>query len=169
MRPAGGRQLQARGVGAGPATSAGCRTRSCLHVGDNAAERGGDTRSRASGGGTRLRRVSGLWGKWESTWLWRAGSFVGSAGPGMVARGQGSKSRRPGESDTSGRWLFFLTTRLGPAEGSYLTADLPGDVSRQLRPRAAGNMFPETCQFFHCAAGGSLLVCPRRPAGRTPN
>lgn len=35
--------------GGGPGTSAGCRARSCLHVGDNAAERGGDTRSRALG------------------------------------------------------------------------------------------------------------------------
>lgn len=63
----------------------------------------------------------------------------------------------------------FLTARLGPAEGSYQTADLPGDVSRQPRPRAAGNMFPETCQIFHFGASGSLLVCTRRPAGRTPN
>lgn len=86
---------------------AGCRTRSQLHIGELnwAATHGHEP----AGGGALLGRVPGLRGKWESTWLWRGMSFVGSAHPGLVARGQRSKSRRwPGESDTSGWCLCFL-------------------------------------------------------------
>lgn len=86
-----------------------CRVPNSLSAPRGPAEWGGDSRSRARGRRARLGRVPGFWGKWESTWLWRVASFVGSAGPGLVTRGPGVKTgRKPGESDIRGQCLRFL-------------------------------------------------------------